>query len=138
MLIIAQTPEAFESISRAFTEGQDMFDLRPLYLGGVALLLLLVAVWGYKSQRQRIHKWQTPIALFHELADRVELKPRDRSLLMRIAEHAALPSPITLLLSGETFVHHAERYTRSLTKPRRRWITGKIQALHTYLFAEPG
>jgi hypothetical protein len=118
--------DAFENIDRAFPTSGFVMAL-------AGLLIMLLALWGYKSARQRRYA-ASPAVIFHRLGDHVGLSLQDQWLLLRISRQQALPTPITLMLSGTTLDHHARAYIDRLPPRSRDAARTRIKKIALKIF----
>jgi len=98
-----------------------------------ALVCLLVVLYLIKKWKRR-REQSRPINVFKRVAKRVGIHPADQHLLMRIARHQNLPSPLTLLLSATTLRHHAHYYAEAQPARQRTQIMSRIAAIRRDLF----
>ncbi len=118
--------DAFDNIDQAF----------PTYgvvLALSGLLVILLALWGYKRARQR-RMAAGPTIVFHRIANTVGLSLHDQWLLLRISRQQLLPTPITLMLSGSTLEHHARDYIDHLPSRRRETVRTQVKKIGLKIF----
>ena len=118
--------DAFENIDQAF----------PTYgvvLALSGLLVILLALWGYKRARER-RMAAGPTLIFHRIANTVGLTLKDQWLLLRISRQQLLPTPITLMLSGSTLEHHARDFIDHLPSRRRETVRTQIKQIALKIF----
>jgi len=101
-----------------------------MFGGLVCLFMVLYVVKHWRRRREH----SRPINVFKRVARKVGLHPADQHLLMRIARHQNLPSPLTLLLSATTLRHHAHFYAEAQPARQRPQIMGRIAAIRRDLF----
>ena len=102
----------------------------------VFLMMLLVLLCGLRIwhlYRNR-HARQQPIASFVSVARLLGLDWPQQWILIRIARHQGLPSPLTLLLSAATLRHHAQRYVKSIVRYRRAKVSDCVSSVQRILF----
>lgn len=120
----------------AFRNGGHSFPMTSLVLVGLGLLLLFGAIAGWRWHQRR-HERSAPLGIFHRIAAQMGLTLRQEWLLVKIARHQSIPTPLTLLLSGSTFAHHAKPFIEAASRRRRRAITAKVQVIAVRLFDRP-
>lgn len=95
----------------------------------IALGTVLLVRW-WRGRHLRSQPWQ----IFRQVAAVAELGLRDQWLLVRIARHQKLPTPLTLLLSGRTLRVHGREYAEALAPWRRAAIMQRIATIRRHLF----
>lgn len=130
-----QRQEAFDSITRALGDGQQLFNIRPLLIAGFVVVLLLIALklgrqWWVQRQYQR----SSPV--FENIAAKIGLSGRERSLLRKIASDASLDTPLTLLLSLGSLDRHSGDYLRRMPGWRAKLLRGKVHAMRRRVFGD--
>jgi len=128
---------AFESIRQAFAEGSDFFPIT-----GVALTLLavggaLAAIMVVRKLRKRREAGGGALGPYHRLTQELGLSWTDRLWLTHVARNQQLPTPLTLLLSGLTLMHHVSEYGRSLSPRAAARALERGRRLHRQIFGEP-
>jgi len=140
--IVQTTVQSGERLSReeyaqAFRDyfGGDKYDvpLSGILITFGALICIMIVLYTIKKWRRRREQSQ-PINVFKRVAKRVGLHPADQHLLMRIARHQNLPSPLTLLLSATTLRHHAHYFAEAQPPRQRPQIMGRIAVIRRDLF----
>ena len=101
---------------------------------GACLVLGVIAGFCVRPWLQRRQQRLIPLRTFRQLADELGISTRDQALLIRIAKQQALPSPLTLILSGATLKHHVQRYGQTLSRSDLNEITRQVDALERDLF----
>jgi hypothetical protein len=119
-----------------FRDGGRSFPMTSLVLVGLGLLLLLGAIAGWRWHQRR-HARPAPLGVFHRLAAQMGLTLKEEWLLVKIARHQSIPTPLTLLLSGSTFAHHVKPFLEAASGRRRRAITAKVHVIAVRLFDRP-
>ena len=106
----------------------------------IALLALVGAIvaglWLWKRHRQN-DLLNSPLVLFHEMAQQLGLDLKAQWLLTRIARRESLPTPLTLLLSTQTLAHHAGRYAQALPARRREQVLSQVRTIQSVMFGQP-
>ncbi len=99
--------------------------------GGLIVLLsgLSVARW-WKHRHEHSH----PLLVFSTTASLVGLRYRDQWTLVLLAYNQSLASPLTLMLSQDTFDHHAKAYLESRRNWRRETVRRQLNEIRTTLF----
>ncbi len=129
MNVLAKLPETMDQL---------LVMPRPQWLGSpwvkvAAGLLLLVALSGLwrvaKSAWRRAAGRAEPITLFVRVAGQLGLGWADCWVLWRIARQAGLASPLTLLLSGSTLIHHAGHCAEQLPTDRAQRLVRRARAI---------
>ena len=112
---------------------RDLLSLRGLAVAALVILLILLPVLMHRWHRQYQLR-SKPLLTFHQLASHVGMSLRDQWLLILMAHHQTLPSPLTLLLSRATLHHHAKRYGERLAPRRRLALMRRIAAMRQMLY----
>ncbi len=112
----------------------DLLDVRWLGAALLVVLAILLPMAAHHYYRQRRLRAK-PLATFQRVAGDIGLSLRDRWLLLKIARHEALPSPLTLLLSRATLHHHARQYAQGLVVSRRLKVMRRVAALRQMLYS---
>ncbi|MFA9477693.1 hypothetical protein ACERK3_05225 [Phycisphaerales bacterium AB-hyl4] len=102
-------------------------------LSGSVLLFILAIVWVWNWWKQR-NEQPRPWWVFYRTASHMGLTLREQWLLVRIARHERLPSPLTLMLSRRTLGHHARQYLARRSQHRRAAIIRRLLAIRSALF----
>ena len=99
--------------------------------GAVLLLLsgLSIANW-WKHRGEHSH----PLLVFSTTAQLVGLSYRHQWMLLRIARNQSLASPLTLMLSADTFDHHAKAYLQSRLSWRQQPVRRQLNTIRDTLF----
>ncbi len=104
-----------------------------LLIAAGAMLLLLsslsIARW-WKHRDEYSH----PLWVYLSVAKLAGLGHRDQWLLLMIARQQSLGSPLTLMLSPNTFEHHAQPYIQGRAAWRRAGLSQRARAIHHALF----
>lgn len=119
----------------AFDHISDTFPILAGVLICGGLLLLLVAAWGWQ-RHQRRHLRSDPMLVFHQMATAAGLSLKQQWLLATIARRQSLPTPLTLMLSGATLKHYAQRYAESVGPRRRKTTTAGVAVITRVLFGD--
>jgi len=107
--------------------------LLPVLLVVLAVIsVLLAGLWLWERRRQRTLRAR-PISTFHQVAREMGLSIPDQWLLSRIAHAAKLPTPLTLLLSPATLLHHANPYVRTLPRRRVAGVSSRVDRIRAML-----
>jgi hypothetical protein len=104
-------------------------------VAGTGVALILLGLWLWQRSRSR-HLRTAPILTFRRVAAALGLGLSDQLMLIRIARHEVLPSPLTLVLSPATLAHHATHYTEHLSAPQRPDVLSRVANLSKALFGE--
>jgi hypothetical protein len=113
--------------------GQVYLPFLPVLLAVVAVIAaVLAALWLWERRRQQELR-SHPLAVFHQIAREMGLSLKDQWLLTRIARAADLPTPLTLLLSADTLVHHSSQYGRDLSKRRLTLFNNRVDRIRVIL-----
>ncbi|MEX0653092.1 MAG: hypothetical protein WD534_06585 [Phycisphaeraceae bacterium] len=97
-------------------------------------VMLLVALWiGWKQRRAQPRPWR----VFHRVARHMGLTWREQWLLVRIARHGQLPSPLTLMLSRRTLGYYTKQYVAGRPPRRRATVVRRVVAIRQALFDPP-
>ena len=99
-----------------------------------AVSLLLAGLWLWERYRRRALRAR-PLSTFHQIAREMGLNIADQWLLTRIAHAAKLPTPLALLLSPATLLHHANHYVRSLPRRRVARVSTRVDRIRALLEA---
>ncbi|MEX0743960.1 MAG: hypothetical protein WD118_00045 [Phycisphaeraceae bacterium] len=103
---------------------------------GAALLIVLLTAWLWTRWQHR-HEHPRPWRVFHQTAAHMGLTWRERWLLICIARHEKLPSPLTLMLSRRTLWRHARHYVQARTGRRRTAVVQRVAVIREALFDLP-
>lgn len=139
-MIIAQAgrgptgAEVLDGISRTIREGHDMFNVGPIVTIIVGLIVMAAALWLYRWARRQNAR-AVKLNFFNEIADTIGLRAGDRALLIDIARYEGLRTPVTLMVCSSTLSHHAESYSRNLSRRRCRAVSTRVESMQTKLFA---
>ena len=106
---------------------------RWIAVAGSAVALVVLGLWLWKRSQSRDLR-TAPILTFRRVAAALGLGLSDQLMLIRIARHEALPSPLTLVLSPATLAHHASHYTERLSPPLRPHVLARVASISTALF----
>ncbi|MEX0744160.1 MAG: hypothetical protein WD118_01050 [Phycisphaeraceae bacterium] len=102
-------------------------------LAGAALLAVLSIIWLGTWWKRR-HDQPRPWWVFIQTARHMGLTWREQWLLVCIARHERLPTPLTLMLSRRTLGHHAKRYLQRRSLHRRAAVVRRLVAIRAALF----
>lgn len=105
-----------------------------LIAAGVVLLILSglsIANW-WKHRGEHAH----PLLVFSTTAQLAGLSYRNQWTLLRMAHHQSLRSPLTLMLSPDTFDHHARAYLDSRLNWRQEPVRRQLQSIRETLFSD--
>lgn len=111
-----------------------LMDLRWGMAALTVMVLALLGMWLWRWWTQR-HLRSEPLIVFHQAANHFRIDLQSQWLLIRIARQQALPTPLTLLLSGATLAHHGQAYLQSLTPGKRDRAAARLSQLRESLFA---
>jgi len=127
LLQIDDNPYVMETVNHLVEHWHSDRLLAPaLISGGVGCLLLsLACLKSWKLHRSR-HEREHPMAVFWRMAGFAGLGWVHRILLVRIARHQRLPSPVTLLVSCHTLHHFADRYVQTIAPRRRSRVMSRV------------
>jgi hypothetical protein len=114
-------------------QSNDVFPASTLGWILLALLMVLLAIWLKQWYKNRPID-PTPNRLFRKLARQLQLGLWDQWLLLRIAREQQLPSPLTLLLSRSTLLHHGSAYAAEVVAVRSPWIRKRVEKIAVRLF----
>ena len=115
------------------------FDADQLRFGTTALALLvpvlaiLAGLWLWQWSRRRALR-SGPMVTFHQVATQLGVSVADEWLLLRIAQHQGLTSPLTLMLSPATLDHYTRRYAHAGRRRGRRDLLSRVGRLRARLF----
>lgn len=98
-------------------------------------LLAVIGLLSLRAVRDPRQARPAPMLVFRRVAEAVGLDLGEQWLLVRIAKARKLPTPLTLLLSEGTLVHHAVAWADTLGPRRQRDAMIRIDALRQKLFA---
>ncbi len=101
------------------------------------LLMLLLVVLSMRKLRDRAEASSAPMLVFRRVAEHAGVSLSDQWLLIRIARQQQLPTPLALLLSPGTLMHHGAAYAAGLSDRRRRVTLIRLDALRQELFDTP-
>lgn len=129
------TPD-WESVREVFRHdgpGQTYAAVRwVLLIAAIALLFILARQVFITSRRLKLKS--RPMQIFNRLAGEMGVSLADQWLLMRIAKHEQLPTPITLMLSSATLRHHTDHYMKTLAGRRRDKVMAQVAGISAALF----
>lgn len=142
VVVLAQAgrPESPEALQRVISEnwgGDAMAPLRWIVVAAGLLMLALGAVLLWRWWRTR-HLRSQPLVVFNQVAQAAGLGVSERWLLLRIARQQALPTPLTLLLSGRTLRVHGRGYVQAQPPWRRAMKMQRIASIRRRLFGKLG
>ena len=125
-----------EQVMQSFGDG---WVLPPgwVFICVLGIAALLFGLWGWQ-RRQRRAADPDALDVYDDIARRIRLPHADRSLLVNIAAHQKLPSPLTLLLSSATLTHHGRYYVESLPAWRQPAVRARLSGVRRYVFARDG
>ena len=103
---------------------------------GALLVLAFVANWGWNRYR-RLAQDRAPLRAFEAMAGDLGLGWPDRRFLISVAQQQRLPSPLTLMLSGDTLAYHAAAYAGAQPSISRGLILSRAEAIRLRLFGQP-
>ncbi|MBL4701923.1 MAG: hypothetical protein JKX85_11765 [Phycisphaeraceae bacterium] len=135
-----RTPKTPPTNEEIFTNWQWITDTKPLMspmwavivIGGVLLILVIVKI---VERMRNTNRKDGPMLVFHQVAKQMELDISTQWLLIRVSQQQNLPTPLTLLICGSTFVHHSKAYVKSLPSHRQKQSLAQLSKTHRYLFA---
>jgi hypothetical protein len=140
-LLLAQTEPAeipvwgsrAQEVFKGWQNTNQVFPVRTLGFLLFCVLVVLTTLWVRQWIKDR-PKDPTAYAIFRKLARDLNLSLRDQWLLSRISRNQQLPSPITLMLSRQTYDHHAQAYIAQLVDIRRPGVGQRVQSIESRLF----
>ena len=107
------------------------------FLIAAALLgVVITSLWAWRTYRAGPIK-STPMIVFLQLARGLGVSATDQWLLIRVSLHEALPTPLTLMLSPDTFEYHTRAYLKTLPEKRRARVADQLTRLGRFLFNKP-
>lgn len=112
---------------------EDLISIKPFLIAALILAVCLGAIWMWKAGQVRRGR-SMPVRVFNQVVQGLGLTRADRWLLIRIAHHLALPSPLTLVLSDTTFGHYLDQYTQTIDAKRRAKIQNRAARIRRVLF----
>ena len=115
--------------------GKHLMPAWSFFIVAAVLVLVITGLWLWRRY-QAGQLRSSPVMIFHHIARRRGLSLADQWLLIRIARHQALPTPLTLLLSPQTLRRHAHLYLLDLGPTGRGKVHHRIEALVQSLFGE--
>jgi len=118
--------------------GSDVNTPLPWILFAGGLLLTALGVWLLIRWWRKRHSRSRPWAVFLEVAQVAGLSVSDRWLLVRIARQQALPTPLTLLLSGRTLRLHAREFAAAQPPWRRAALMQRVASIRRDVFGDMG
>ena len=121
------------AISQSFSVRESTLSWRAVVTGLVVLALVLVIARGYQMAKTNELR-SRPTTLFLRVAEQLKLNWSDCWLLWRIARQQNLPSAITLLLSRNTLLTHAEGFAACMPERRRERVLNHAQRVAHTLF----
>jgi hypothetical protein len=135
-LMLAVKDADWQALRDTFRSGHvtDRSQLWSLALAAFVLVGLLLSLYVARVVRER-HLKSKPYLTFHEIAGEMGIGLADQWLLVRIARQQALPSPLTLLMSGATLRHHANAYASGVSARRREKVLERIREIGTAAFS---
>jgi len=89
-----------------------LMPIAPVVIATAVVVAIFALVW-YGRSRVRRRQRDAPRRIFRQVISGFGLTRAEVSLLIRIAHHQHLPTPLVLVLSPATFEHHAQAYERS-------------------------
>lgn len=113
--------------------GKHLMPAWSFFIIATILILVIMSLWLWRRY-QTGQLRSSPLMIFHHVARRRGLSLADQWLLIRIAKHQSLPTPLTLLLSSRTLRCHASHYVRDLRPTRRGQARRRIDALDRTLY----
>jgi len=136
LLMLAQTsPDQphWQHVRSIWYWNGKLYSVWPVLLG-FAVLLILIAVLYVRRLHQLRQLQSLPLATFVQIATALNIALTDQWLLLRIARHDALSTPLTLLLSPTTLRHHAQHYLSSIAVWRRTRASRRLGAIEQMVF----
>ena len=101
----------------------------------IAFLIGLLVLVLYRRYQGRAHR-SKPMLTYHSIAEQVGIEWRDEVLLARIARARGLPSPLTLMVSRGTLLHHTEQYAATLSPRAASRTKRRTEALARLIFGD--
>ena len=129
-----QPQHGLEAISEHWKFSTDSMFSSSMIIAFVAGMVILAGGLWYLDRRRKLRDHPNPIAVYHRAASHFGLGVMDRWLLMQIARQQGLPSPITLMMSPNTLVHHARAFAHQLPKARRKRLLVRAYRVCEKLF----
>jgi|GEM_PF-1188795 len=122
-----------QEVFKGWEGTNQVFPVRTLGFLLLGVLVVLATLWVRQWLKDRPKEPSTH-AIFRKLSKELNLGLRDQWLLVRISRYRRLPSPITLMLSRQTYDHHAQAYIAHLTDVRRPSVGQRVQQIESRLF----
>lgn len=141
LLVLAQEgaptePPGMNRLQQVVEGWQNSNQVFPVAAFGYFVLAVMV-VMGLAWLRQwhkRRPKDPSSSILFRKIARELNIHLLDQWLMFRIARHHHLPSPLTLLMSRQTMVTHAQTYVESLPPLRQTGAQARVTRIIAHLF----
>ncbi len=130
-----QARELKDAMRNASDQGSQIPTSWILALGAL-LVLAFVANWAW-NRYQRLAQDLAPRRAFEALAGDLGLGWPDRKFLISVAQQQRLPSPLTLMLSGDTLAYHAAAYAGAQPSISRGLILSRAESIRQKLFGQP-
>jgi len=102
----------------------------------IALGALLLAIRIYRRYTTENQEAE-PLIVFHDIAKHFELSIKDQWLLIQIAKHQNLSTPLALIICRGTFHHYVERYMKSQPRPKQLALANEVTHIQATLFDQP-
>lgn len=126
-------PSRTEIFEQWKLESGPLFSPAPI-LVAAGVLLVVIAAMRIVQLRRRHQLRQGVMSIFHHVATQAGLDLQTQWLLVRIARHQSLPSPLTLLVCDATLQHHGRAFLQTLSPARRRRPADRLARLRRLLW----
>jgi len=115
-----------------------LMPVTPILVVVVLLTTVMILIGCWRSGIFRRLR-PTSLQIFRQVIHDLGLARGEVSLLIRIAHHQHLPSPLTLMLSAATLEHHAQAYAQSIAvgSHRRGQFDIQIGRIKEVVFGSP-
>lgn len=138
VLAAGPKPDGYWSeISAHFSQGSGMSIWWIVIASGLLLLVFgMLSLWMWRRDQSAR---ASPLLVFHRVGAHVGLSWSDRWFLIRLARQRHLPTPLTLLVSPGTLMHHAAAWAGGLSPRRGGEVMRRADDLSRRLFGQrPG
>ena len=143
MLMLAlrnpRMPQTPPNVDEMFSNWQWITDSEPLMspmwaLVAIAVVLVILLIVKLVERMRNKDRKDGPLLVFHQVAKQLGVDISTQWLLIRVAQQQNLPTPLTLLICGSTFVHHSKAYVKSLPAHRQKLLLAQLSKTHQRLF----